>query len=240
MFASVDFHRFRTFQIGDMLGHMAVSELSTALRNRYDVIAETDGLIALIPFGEIKGESRKSPLSTYRVLELASKKALEVFHYNVFGHEMNPVIRLTATTSAAKKVREFFLKNPIIKAFLKGFDRKDEKVLMGAIKTSELDPADRLVRKGTSDRSIIMVVAGQFIGFGDAGQPNLVYKEGAVLGVEEFLKGHAWPRDLICSQAGVVCKFTHEGLLDMIHHSPVSAIKMVRRIVRHQCYEYIY
>jgi hypothetical protein len=26
----------------------------------------------------------------------------------------------------------------------------------------------------------------------------------------------------------------------MIHHSPVTAIKMVRRIVRHQCYDYIY
>jgi hypothetical protein len=26
----------------------------------------------------------------------------------------------------------------------------------------------------------------------------------------------------------------------MIHSTPISAIKMVRRIIRHQCYEYIY
>ena len=37
-----------------------------------------------------------------------------------------------------------------------------------------------------------------------------------------------------------MCRFTYETLLDMIHHSPISAIKMVRRIIRHQCYEYIY
>jgi len=83
-----------------------------------------------------------------------------VFHYNVFGHEINPVIRHTNTNSVVKKVREFFLKNPIIKAFCKGFDRKDEKFLMSALKTTELDPGERVIRKGTRDRSIIFVVAG--------------------------------------------------------------------------------
>lgn len=132
-------------------------------------------------------------------MELAAKKALSVFHYNVFGHEYNEVIKLTNTNSQVKKVREFFTKNPVIKAFFKGFDRKDDKAIMSALKTSELEPADRLVRKGTKDRSIIFVVAGQFIGFGDAGEENLIYKEGAVIGVEEFLKHDAWSRDIICS-----------------------------------------
>lgn len=143
-----------------MIGFMSVSELSASTRHKYDVIAETDGIMAVLPFGEIKSESRRNPAACYRVLELATKKALEVFHYNVFGHEMNPVVKLTATTSQAKKLREFFTKNAIIKAFMKGFDRKDEKVFMSALRTSELDPADRLVRKGTMDRSIIIVAAG--------------------------------------------------------------------------------
>jgi len=96
-------------------------------------------------------------------------------------------------------MREFFLKNPIIKAFFKGFDRKDEKVIMTVLKTSELEPADRLVRKGSKDRCVIFVVAGQFIGFGDPGHDNVIYKEGAVIGVEEFLRNKEWPRDVICS-----------------------------------------
>ena len=183
-FASVDHQRFRTLQIGDMIGFMAVSELTAVMKHKYDVIAESDGIIALIPFGEIKSESRKNPIACYRALELASKRALEVFHYNVFGHELNPTVKLAATNSQAKRVREFFVKNAVIKAFLKGFDRKDEKTLLGALRTSELDPADRLVRKGTTDRSLIFVVSGQFIAFGEAGMDNLVYKEGAVLGVE--------------------------------------------------------
>lgn len=143
-----------------MFGFMAVSELTTSTKHKYDIIAESDGIIAILPFGEIKAESRRNPLACYKALELATRKALEVFHYNVFGHEMNPAIRLPATNSQAKKMREFFTKNPIIRAFLKGFDRKDEKTLMGSLRTSELDPADRLIKKGTIDRSLIIVVAG--------------------------------------------------------------------------------
>jgi len=184
-------------QIGDMLGFMSVSELSASTKHKYDVIAETDGIIALVAFGELKSETRKNPVACYKVLELATKRALEVFHYNVFGHELNPAIRLTATNSQAKRMREFFVKNPVVKAFLKGFDRKDEKCLMGALKTHELDPADRLIRKNTIDRSIIIVVGGQFIGFGEG--DNLVYKEGAIIGVDQFLKAKPWESDIICS-----------------------------------------
>jgi hypothetical protein len=57
----------------------------------------------------------------------AAKKSLEIFHYNIFGHDYNPCIKLTATQSQAKQIRDFFAKNAIIKAFFKGFDRKDEK-----------------------------------------------------------------------------------------------------------------
>jgi hypothetical protein len=171
-----------------MVGFMVVSELTQAIKYKYDVIADTDGILAVLPFGEIKSESRRNPVACYKVLDLASKKALEVFHYNIFGHDMNPVIRHAATSSQAKKLREFFSKNAVIKAFLKGFDRKDEKVFMGALKTSELEPADRLVRKDTVDRSILIVVAGQFMAFGEAGEDNIIYKEGAVLGVEGFLR----------------------------------------------------
>jgi CRP-like cAMP-binding protein len=240
VFASIEHNRIRSLQIGEMFGYMALSELSPQTRYKFDVIAESDGMIAILPFGEIKSESRKAPLACYKILDLAVKKSLEVFHFNVFGHDYNPAIKLTNTNSQLKKVRDTFMKNPIIKAFFKGFDRKDEKAIMSFLKTSELEPADRLVRNGTKDRSIMFVIAGQFIGFGEIGQDNLIYKEGAVIGVEEFLKNNEWPRDIICSQAAIVCKFSYDLLQDMIHHSPISAIKMMRRIVRHQCYEYVY
>jgi len=82
-----------------MFGYMNISELSTVTRYKFDVIAESDGLVAVLPYGEIKSESRRNPMACYRILELAAKKALEVFHYNIFGHEFNPVIKLTATNS---------------------------------------------------------------------------------------------------------------------------------------------
>lgn len=90
-------------------------------------------------------------------MELAAKKSLEVLHYNVFGHELNPAIKHVSTAGAAKKVRDFFLKNPLMRAFLKGIDRKDEKYLLNSLKTTEFDPADRLIRKNTKDRSLIFI-----------------------------------------------------------------------------------
>lgn len=82
-----------------MFGYMAVSELSNQTRFKFDVIAESDGMIALLPFGDIKSESRKAPQALYKILELAANKSLETFHFNVFGHELNPVIKLTNTNS---------------------------------------------------------------------------------------------------------------------------------------------
>lgn len=44
-----------------MIGFMNVSEMTSQVSNKYDIIAETDGIIAILPFGEIKNESRKNP-----------------------------------------------------------------------------------------------------------------------------------------------------------------------------------
>ena len=69
---------------------------------------------------------------------------------------------------------------------------------------------------------------------------NEIYKEGAILGVNEFLKDDEWQHDIICSQAGTIIRFSYDSLQDLIKVAPVTAIKMLRRIIRHQCYAYIY
>lgn len=47
-----------------------------------------------------------------------------------------------------------------MKAFLKGIDRKDEKHILNSLKTTEYEPSERLIRKGTKDRSIIFIAVG--------------------------------------------------------------------------------
>jgi CRP-like cAMP-binding protein len=149
----------------------------------------------------------------------------------VHGYEYNPAIKHIATAGAAKKVREFLLKNPLIRAFLKGMDRRDEKFLMNAMKTTEFDPAERLIRKNTKDRTLIFIAAGQFMAFKET--ENEIYKEGAILGVTEFLRDDEWKHDIICSQAGTIIRFSYDALQDLIKTAPVTAIKMLRRIIRH-------
>ena len=80
-----------------MFGYMNLSELSTVTKNKFDIIANTDGLLAVLPYSEIKSEIRKNPHALYKILEIAAKKSLQTFHYNIFGHEYNPCIKLTAT-----------------------------------------------------------------------------------------------------------------------------------------------
>ncbi len=61
-FISLDHQKLRTLSIGDMIGFMLVSELNVKdTKHKYDIIAETDGVIAVFPFGEFKSESRKNP-----------------------------------------------------------------------------------------------------------------------------------------------------------------------------------
>lgn len=57
-------------------------------------------------------------------------------------------------------MREFFFKNPLIKAFIKGLDRKDERVLFNSLKSTDFDAGERLIRKNTKDRAIIIVGTG--------------------------------------------------------------------------------
>lgn len=101
-------------------------------------------------------------------------------------------------------MREFFFKNPLVRAFVKGMDRKDEKVLFSNLKTTEFDPGDRLIRRSTKDRSIIIIGGGQFIAFKET--ENEIYGEGAILGINEFLNDSKWENDIICSKGGYICK----------------------------------
>ena len=45
-----------------MIGFMFVSELAVKdNKHKYDIIADSDGLLAVFPFGEFKSESRRNP-----------------------------------------------------------------------------------------------------------------------------------------------------------------------------------
>ena len=52
----------KTLSIGDMIGFMFVSELAVKdSKHKFDIIADSDGLLAVFPFGEFKSESRRNP-----------------------------------------------------------------------------------------------------------------------------------------------------------------------------------
>ena len=115
-------------RIGEVL--MRVAALSGSGRRR----KKDDGTMAILPYGEIKMEIRRFPRGMYKVLELAANKAYETNHYNIMGCGLNPVIPFTPQPVALKKIREFFTKNPIIKTFIAGMDKKDERVFLSDIK----------------------------------------------------------------------------------------------------------
>ena len=69
-----------------------------------------------------------------KVLELASKKAYETTHYNLTGMDLNNPIKFNGSTTNVKKMRDFFNKNAIIRTFLSGLDKKDERIFVTDIK----------------------------------------------------------------------------------------------------------
>lgn len=75
-------------KIGDMIGHQNLAEQSGDFMGekwKFDVWADTDGSIAILPFGEIKTEIRRQPKGMFKVLELAANQAYETNYLNITG-----------------------------------------------------------------------------------------------------------------------------------------------------------
>ena len=140
-------------------------------------------MIALLPLGEIKTEIRRAPEALYKIMQVASKFAMETFFYNLNGVEFNPIIKHPATAQMTKKLRDFYFKNEAMRAFLKGVEKRDEKFIITAMVGTEFEAADRVIRKGTMERALLIVAGGTLIEFTEEGE-NRVYEEGAILGVE--------------------------------------------------------
>jgi len=189
-------HTIHYLKIGDMIGHQNLAEQSGECMNetwKFDVLAETDGSIAVLPFGEIKTEIRRQPKGMFKVLELAANQAYATNYFNITGELLNPVIPFIHHPNTLKKLREFFTKDPVIKTFMQGFDRKDERLFMVDVKGSNTQPGDRVVRRGTKDRSLYFVISGAFIGLGDDYPAKReTFKAGAVIGVHQFLHDDQW------------------------------------------------
>jgi hypothetical protein len=83
----------------------------------------------------------------------------------------------------SKKLRDFYFKNNQMRAFLKGVEKRDEKFIIQALKGTEVEAAERVIKKGTWDRCMLVVADGELIAFRDDGE-NDVYTEGAILGIE--------------------------------------------------------
>lgn len=179
---------------------------------KFDIYAEKDGTMAILPFGEIKFEIRKSPKGVFKILELAANQAYETNHMNIMGTSINPKIIFTPQTITLKKIREFFTKNQTIKTFLAGMDKKDERIFFSDVKGMVSNPADRVIRRNTRDRALYFVVSGQFFGMDDSYPSNrTTYKTGAVIGVQEFLHDDKWNMDLICHEEGIIARYDHKA-----------------------------
>jgi hypothetical protein len=80
-------------------------------------------------------EIRRQATGVMKILQLAAMKAYEVTHYNITGMELDNSVKFSHQTVCLKKTREFFNKNTIVKTFLKGLDKKDERVFITDTRT---------------------------------------------------------------------------------------------------------
>ena len=61
-FITFEYANMKTLGIGSMIGQMNTADFTTRERHLATIVAENDGVIATLPFGELKTEVRKSPL----------------------------------------------------------------------------------------------------------------------------------------------------------------------------------
>jgi hypothetical protein len=81
-----------------------------------------------------------------------------------------------------KKIREFFFKNEKMRDFLKGTERRDEKAIFTAVKGIEKSAGERMIRKGTCDRSLYFVASGALMQFAEL--ETKTFDTGSILGLK--------------------------------------------------------
>lgn len=136
----------------------------------------------------------------FKIMQVATRNAMETVYFNVHGVESNPVVRHIANGQMNKKLRDFYFKNPSMRAFLAGIEKRDERFIIQAMRTIEFEAGERVVRKGTVDKSVLFVAGGELIVFSFDGSANdRIYQEGAILGIEEFIFDKPWDRDILCN-----------------------------------------
>ena len=214
-FVKLDERNAKDIKIGDMIGHMYVAEMTNRDLHIATIIASMDGMIAVLPLNEIKAEAKRSPEAVFKVNQLATRHAMATFSHNLNGTEHNPYIHHMATAQMTKRLREFYTKNPQLRAFLNGADKKDEKFIIQALRNTEVETAERVIRQGAWDRSFFIVTSGSLMAFKPNGD-NEIYEEGAIIGVEQFLFNKQWEDDLICASTAVISKMKWESLQDMV------------------------
>lgn len=82
-----------------MFGHQNLAEQTVAVYTdekskwKFDLIAESRGYLAILPFAEIKTEIRRNPKPLYKFLEIVANQAYETTHYNMNGTRSNPTCK---------------------------------------------------------------------------------------------------------------------------------------------------
>ena len=125
-----------------------------------------------------------------------------------------------------------------MRAFLHGIEKRDERFIIQAFKNIEFEAGEKVIKKGTWDKSVLFIAGGELIAFRD--QENEIYTEGAILGIEQFLFDKPWDEDLFCSKQATVCKLKYDSVLNLITTNAQAASRLYKRIMRHYCYDQIY
>mmetsp|Transcript_40686 Transcript_40686/g.62073 ORF Transcript_40686/g.62073 Transcript_40686/m.62073 type:complete len:81 (+) Transcript_40686:297-539(+) len=79
-----------------MFGHQNLAEQSGVFMQenwKFDIIAETDGVLGVFPFGEFKAEIRRQPKALLKITEIAARSAYETTYFNLVGEPLNPAIK---------------------------------------------------------------------------------------------------------------------------------------------------
>ena len=66
----------------------------------------------------------------FKIMQVATRNAMETVYFNVHGVESNPVVRHIANGQMNKKLRDFYFKNPSMRAFLAGIEKRDERFII--------------------------------------------------------------------------------------------------------------
>jgi hypothetical protein len=234
---TVDFMKLGRLTVGDMIGYMGTLKLDGNETHKFDVIATTDGYLAVIFAEDIGNLSRKAPRMATKFFESVVFKTLNVINFQYYSTPFYSPSRFVSEDFTLKRINDMLSRVPEFNIkVISQLDRMEQKVFLSACKFVKFSPNMLIWSPNALESSVIFLTSGDLVEMRPL--ESYIYKTGDILGLANFINAgaaSAWKYEVRAVGFGGFVLFNKDFFNDIAIASPSYAVKIYSLIAKLLC-----